>query len=71
MQQAAEYPRAYDAILLAEKDHSSLVSNPTKTTDIEYGLFFDNVVEDLLLKCGKPKDAQVRRLSEYYYAINS
>ena len=32
-------------------------------------LFFDNVVEDLLLKRGKPEDAQVRRLLEYYCAM--
>ena len=46
-----------------------MVSNPEKTTDSEYRLFFDNFVEDLLLKRGKPKDAQVRRLLEYYYAM--
>ena len=41
-QQVAEELRAYDAIVLAEKDHSSLVSDPEKTTDVEYRLFFDN-----------------------------
>ena len=68
-QQVAEDLRAYEAVVLAEKDHSSLVSNPKKTADIECRLFFDNVVEDLLLKRGKPKDAQVRRLLEYCYAV--
>ena len=68
-QQVAEDLRAYDAIVLAEKDHSSLVSDPQKTTDVVYRLFSDNVVEDLFSKRCKPKDAQVRRFLEYYYAM--
>ena len=47
--------------------HWYLIPRKQLTWSIDY--FFDNVVEDLLLKRSKPKDAQVRRLLEYYYTM--
>ena len=72
-QQCQKDSRAFDALIAAEKEHSSILgSDPSKATDEEYESYYKACVTVLKAKRGIPQDQQIRELlSQYYLARQS
>ena len=68
-QQIQNHQRAFDSVILAEKDHLNLLGgDPSKASESEYAKFYDVIKQDPLSKCGKTKQEYIReRLEQYYY----
>ena len=69
-QQCQKDSRAFDALIAAEKEHSSILgSDPSKATDEEYESYYKACVTVLKAKCGIPQDQQIRELLSQYYIM--
>ena len=69
-QQCQKDSRAFDALIAAEKEHSSILgSDPSKATDEEYESYYKACVTVLKAKRGIPQDQQIRELLSQYYIM--
>ena len=70
-QQIQNHQRAFDSVILAEKDHINLLGgDSSKASEFEYAKFYDAIKQDLLSKCGKTKQEHIRELLEQYYSMH-
>ena len=69
-QQVQQDLRSFDILTQAEQEHSKLLGpDPSKAATPEYLKYFEEIVNTLQAKRGKPKDQQVRDLLVEYYSM--
>ena len=69
-QQTQKDPRAYDALIEAEKQLKHFVGDtPDKASLAEFTKYFDTCVETLITERSKPQDQQIRDLLHQYYTM--